>query len=83
MLVENSWLALGDTRLSVTVSVGATLIDPADTGESVLERVDQLMYRSKCDGRNRVTSDIPEGASDENRPVLLPCQLPMPVVSHT
>lgn len=83
MLVENSWLALGDTRLSVTVSVGATVMAYGETVEGVLERVDQLMYRSKHEGRNRVSSDIPSADTDD-QPVLLPCQLPAgALVSHT
>jgi len=41
--------------LAVTVSVGATLIMPADTAESVVARADSLMYESKRGGKNRVT----------------------------
>ena len=57
-LVANSWLDHADTRLQVTVSVGATLARPGDSPEDLVERADRLMYRSKNAGRNRVTTDI-------------------------
>ncbi len=41
--------------LAATVSVGATLILPADTVESLVARADSLMYASKRGGKNRVT----------------------------
>ncbi len=41
--------------LAVTVSVGATIILPGDTAESVVARADSLMYESKRGGKNRVT----------------------------
>lgn len=42
--------------LRVTVSVGATLARPEDTPEGLVQRADELMYRSKQAGRNRVTA---------------------------
>lgn len=44
-----------DIEAGVTVSIGATLVRPADTLHSVIDRADRLMYRSKRDGRNRVS----------------------------
>lgn len=41
----------------VTVSIGVTESSPDDTPAKVLERVDQLLYQSKENGKNRVTSD--------------------------
>jgi diguanylate cyclase (GGDEF)-like protein/PAS domain S-box-containing protein len=41
--------------LRVTISLGATLIRPEDTAHSAIDRADQMMYRSKVGGRNRVT----------------------------
>ena len=43
--------------LGVTVSIGATLVRPEDTYQSLLDRADRLMYESKRLGRNRVTVD--------------------------
>lgn len=55
MLVEFSRLDLPAARLAVTISVGATLFHPADTPESIIRRADELMYRSKQAGGNRVS----------------------------
>ncbi len=44
-------------ELGVTISIGATLVRPDDTLQSLVERADRLMYESKRQGRNRVTTD--------------------------
>lgn len=54
-LVGCSRLDWKDDHLSVTISVGATLLQPDDTPESFVHRADQLMYQSKQSGRNRIT----------------------------
>lgn len=41
--------------LSVTISVGATLVEANDTMESIIKRVDTLLYKSKKNGRNCLT----------------------------
>lgn len=56
-LVAASFLAIDDTPLHVTVSIGATLVKTGDTTDSLIARADQLLYRSKDSGRNRVTAD--------------------------
>jgi diguanylate cyclase (GGDEF)-like protein/PAS domain S-box-containing protein len=55
MLVENSSRTLSENRLKVTVSIGAYVCSPEDTGESAIATADGLMYESKSKGRNRVT----------------------------
>lgn len=55
ILVEFSRLDLAEKSLSVTISVGGTLLLPDDTLESLVRRADELMYQSKREGRNRVT----------------------------
>lgn len=55
VLVQQSSLNVGDFEIRVTISVGATLAEPGDTGETLVKRADLLMYRSKAAGRNRVT----------------------------
>jgi len=55
MLVENSILKVNNFEIKVTISVGATMVTPDDTVESVVKRADGLMYQSKEDGRNRCT----------------------------
>ncbi|MEW6593929.1 MAG: sensor domain-containing diguanylate cyclase [Thermodesulfobacteriota bacterium] len=47
----------GEKGLTVTVSIGATLLRPEDTAEEVVRRADRLMYQSKREGKNRLTAD--------------------------
>lgn len=56
-LVASLSLTASSRQLSLTVSIGATLARREDTVESVVGRADELMYRSKRSGRNRVTAD--------------------------
>lgn len=44
-----------DLELGVTVSIGSTLIRSEDTLQSLIDRADKLMYKSKRSGRNQVT----------------------------
>jgi len=54
-LVERSWIDSEPEPIRVTVSIGGTLGSDADDADSVVARADELLYRSKHDGRNRVT----------------------------
>jgi diguanylate cyclase (GGDEF)-like protein/PAS domain S-box-containing protein len=54
-LAEESYISHGDVALRVTVSMGGTLVGEDDTMESLLRRVDGLLYRSKDAGGNRLT----------------------------
>ena len=56
-LVGESNVLAGKDRISVTISIGATLARPDDSPETLLNRADQLMYQSKLSGRNRVTME--------------------------
>lgn len=53
-LVEHSALP-GDPPVRVTVSIGATIARDGDAVEDLIRRADGLLYRSKQEGRNRVT----------------------------
>jgi len=55
-LVEQTTIQDGGKRLGVTVSIGASVSHPDDTVESIVRRTDELMYKSKQNGRNRVTT---------------------------
>ena len=44
--------------LSVSVSVGITVVTAEDNPETAVMRADQLMYKSKVLGKNRVSTDI-------------------------
>ncbi len=70
MLVRESAGWAGKASLRRTVSVGATLALPQDTLETLIDRCDRLMYRSKHQGGDRVTTDAPEPAA--TRPQRLP-----------
>ncbi|MFI5180373.1 MAG: diguanylate cyclase [Thermoanaerobaculia bacterium] len=57
-LVGQSALTLPEgNRLLVTVSAGATQARPGDSPETVMSRADELLYRAKAAGRNRVVVD--------------------------
>ena len=51
-LVARSVTEVDDARICVTVSVGGTVCRGDDTAESLLERVDALLYEAKSAGRN-------------------------------
>jgi diguanylate cyclase (GGDEF)-like protein/PAS domain S-box-containing protein len=56
MLISETSVPMGAEYLRVTVSVGATIIQKDDNLNSVMHRVDTLMYKSKTSGRNCVTT---------------------------
>ena len=54
-LVEGSGMEVDGASVRVTVSIGATLANHADTPSDLIDRADGLLYQSKEEGRNRVT----------------------------
>lgn len=54
-MIGASYVPLGDERLGVTISIGATVVRPDDTVGSCVTRADELLYASKSSGRDRVT----------------------------
>ena len=50
-LVANSASVVGKRRISVTVSIGATMLREGETSQSAIERADALMYSSKSSGK--------------------------------
>ena len=54
-MIGNSAISIGEGQISITVSIGATLVRATDTPDSIIERADQLMYQSKKGGKDRVT----------------------------
>jgi diguanylate cyclase (GGDEF)-like protein/PAS domain S-box-containing protein len=54
-LVASSSLDAGAASVSVTVSIGATLLRPGDDPAGAIHRADELMYQSKQAGRNTVS----------------------------
>ncbi len=57
LLVEKSNIFLPEKNIGVTISVGATLARKDDTDGTLIERADELMHKSKTEGRNRVSID--------------------------
>jgi diguanylate cyclase (GGDEF)-like protein/PAS domain S-box-containing protein len=55
VLIENSFIMVGEKKISVAVSIGATIAKPDDTLESIVHRADSLLYQSKSSGRNKCT----------------------------
>ena len=54
--VEATWVEADGQRLSVTVSIGGASAAKEDlSAAAVVKRADTMMYRSKQEGRNRVT----------------------------
>lgn len=55
ILIENTQVDTKDVSVSVTASIGITIIRRDDTVEQLIKRADKLMYNSKKNGKNRVT----------------------------
>ena len=53
--IQESKVQWGETKIKVTVSIGATKIIQKDNPSRLIRRVDELLYQSKFEGRNRVT----------------------------
>ena len=54
-LVEQSGLKRAEQYIRVTVSIGATMVQPEDTAHAIVQRADQALYRSKRAGRDCAT----------------------------
>lgn len=57
MVAETSVPGKDGESLALSISVGATLVRPGETAEELVQRADDLMYESKKNGRNRVTTE--------------------------
>ena len=56
VLIANSSVKRGASRLSVTASIGVTLLNHDDSAATAIRRVDDLMYESKRSGGDRTTA---------------------------
>ena len=55
ILVRNSAVTLAGTLAHPTISLGVTLLARSDSEDSLFRRVDQALYQSKIEGRDRTT----------------------------
>jgi diguanylate cyclase (GGDEF)-like protein/PAS domain S-box-containing protein len=56
VLIAQSSVSTQASRISVTASIGATVLGHSDLAEIAIRRVDQLMYQSKRSGGDRTTA---------------------------
>jgi len=56
-LVGASSLSTGDEQLAVTISIGGAIAGAGEEPSETLKRADELLYRSKAAGRDRVTCE--------------------------
>ena len=56
LLISRSSVATGSSQVSITASIGATVLDHSDSMESAIRRADALMYESKHSGGDRATA---------------------------
>jgi len=57
VLVAQSSVSQGASRVSVTASIGATLLNYNDSAATAIRRADELMYRSKRSGGNKTSAE--------------------------
>lgn len=55
LVTQRSELTQGGAALSVTVSIGLTMVRDGDNATTLIRRADEALYQSKNEGRNRVT----------------------------
>ena len=55
IVTGKSELLWEDTPIRVTISIGATMVRKGDNAASIVQRADEALYRSKHEGRDRVT----------------------------
>jgi diguanylate cyclase (GGDEF)-like protein/PAS domain S-box-containing protein len=56
VLVAEAGVDIDEARVSVTASIGATVLSHSDSATSAIRRVDELMYQSKHSGGDRTTA---------------------------
>jgi diguanylate cyclase (GGDEF)-like protein/PAS domain S-box-containing protein len=58
LLIKESYLMIDEKKIQVTLSIGGTLARDNDTKDTLVQRADRLMYKSKKGGKNRFTIDF-------------------------
>ncbi len=55
ILIQASTVLWKQKTIRVTTSIGGSMIQNGDSMAAILQRVDEMLYQSKNNGRNRVT----------------------------
>ena len=56
VLIAQTSVGTESSRVSVTASIGATVLSHSDTADAAIRRADELMYQSKRSGGDRTTA---------------------------
>ncbi len=59
-LVEKHAFKARSESFHVTVSAGISFLEPEDTADGLLKRADDLLYRAKSNGRNKLCAQKPQ-----------------------
>ena len=57
-VIEQSSIFTGEAVVKVTISIGATSAKSDENATALIKRVDNLLYKSKNTGRNKVTMEL-------------------------
>jgi diguanylate cyclase (GGDEF)-like protein len=57
MLIAESSIYYKEEKITISISIGATMSRKGETPTELMCRVDELLYTSKSNGRNRVSID--------------------------
>ena len=58
VLIEKTQIQSSESKLNITVSIGAALAQTSDSAQSLIKRADELLYMSKEKGRNRISINL-------------------------
>lgn len=64
-VVADTPIRAGGEDLAVTVSVGTAEAAAGSSGEGLMKRADEALYRAKQNGRDRMEMDVPPGPDEE------------------
>ena len=60
-LVSSNQLFYKGETINVTISIGSTLFYPEDTPETLINRADKALYKSKSSGKNQINMELRNG----------------------
>lgn len=55
VFVENSFITIENLKITTTISIGASFLKKQDTLDSTIKHADTLLFKSKQNGRNKIT----------------------------